>query len=57
MALIFILELEDNKYYVSKTTNIEFRLKQHINLFGDHNGQKKYKSIKILKIINNCDDI
>lgn len=31
---IYILELENNKYYIGKTTNSNFRLKQHYNSDG-----------------------
>jgi predicted GIY-YIG superfamily endonuclease len=31
MKFIYILELENNKYYVGKTTNPYFRLEQHFN--------------------------
>jgi len=52
---IYILELENHKYYVGKTTNHDFRLKQHFNSNGSQ-WTKKYKPIKTMKIINNCDN-
>ena len=36
MVFIYILELENNKYYVGKTTNPNFRLEQHFNNSGSH---------------------
>ena len=54
MTNIYILKLENNKYYVGKTTNPKFRLGQHF----DSNGSawtKKYKPIKVIKLIPNCD--
>lgn len=54
--LIYVLELENNKYYVGKTTNPDFRLKQHFNSYGSE-WTKKYKPKKILEIISNCEDI
>ena len=32
MIYIYVLELENKKYYVGKTTNPDFRLEQHFNL-------------------------
>ena len=52
---IYILLLEDNKYYVGKTYNINMRLEQHNTSKGSL-WTKKYKPIKILKIISDCDD-
>lgn len=55
MVFIYILELENKKYYVGKTTNPDFRLEQHFNSFGSQ-WTKKYKPIKILELKPNCDD-
>lgn len=55
MIFIYILELENKKYYVGKTTNPKFRLNQHFNSSGSQ-WTKKYKPIKILELIPNCDD-
>ena len=55
MVFIYILELENNKYYVGKTTNTAFRLEQHFNNSGSQ-WTKKYKPIKILELKSNCDD-
>jgi hypothetical protein len=55
MVFIYILELENNKYYVGKTTNPDFRLEQHFNNSG-YQWTKKYKPIKILELKSNCDD-
>jgi len=55
MVFIYILELENKKYYIGKTVNPEFRLEQHFNSFGSQ-WTKKYKPKKVLKIIPNCDD-
>ena len=55
MTNIYILKLKNNKYYIGKTNNPQFRLTQHF----DSNGSawtKKYKPIKIIKIIPNCDN-
>ena len=55
MIFIYILELENKKYYVGKTTNPDFRLEQHFNSYGSQ-WTKKYKPIKILELKPNCDD-
>ncbi len=55
MVNIYILELTNNKYYVGKTTNPTFRLEQHFNNNGSAWTQK-YKPIKVIEIIPNCDD-
>ena len=55
MVFIYILELENNKYYVGKTTNPNFRLEQHFNNSGSQ-WTKKYKPINVLEIISNCDN-
>lgn len=56
MALfIYTLQLEQNKYYIGKTKNPFIRLDDHFNGMGT-NWTNKYKPIKILEIISNCDD-
>jgi len=55
MVNIYVLLLEDNKYYIGKTNNPSFRLVQHFNSNGSA-WTKLHKPIKILQIIPNCDD-
>jgi hypothetical protein len=55
MVYIYILELENNKYYVGKTTNPDFRLEQHFNSTGSQ-WTKKYKPIRILELKSDCDN-
>jgi len=55
MVFIYILELENNKYYIGKTSNPDFRLEQHFNSTGSK-WTKKYKPIKLLELKPNCDD-
>jgi len=52
---IYILELEQNKYYIGKTTNIAFRLKDHFESNGAA-WTRKYKPIQVESIIADCDD-
>lgn len=51
---IYILELNENKYYIGKTKNPSFRIDEHFNQNGSE-WTKKYKPIKILENIQNCD--
>ena len=55
MRYIYVLALNCNKYYIGKTSNPHFRIEQHFN-FNGSNWTKKYKPIKILEIIPNCDN-
>jgi len=55
MVFIYILQLEQGKYYVGKTTNPSFRIDKHFTSNGS-SWTKKYKPILILEIIQNCDD-
>lgn len=55
MVYIYILELENNKYYIGKTANPNFRLEQHFNLSGSQ-WTKKYKPKKVLELLPNCDN-
>lgn len=55
MVCIYILKLTNNKYYVGKTNNPNFRLKSHFNKNGSM-WTKKYKPIKVVQILSQCDD-
>jgi len=55
MIYIYILQLEQGKYYIGKTNNPQFRIESHFNFNGSA-WTTKYKPIKIIKIIPNCDD-
>ena len=55
MVFIYILQLEQGKYYVGKTNNPEYRLENHFNSNGSA-WTKLYKPIQVLKIIPDCDD-
>lgn len=52
---IYILGLENGKYYIGKTKNPFFRLKDHFNGIGSE-WTKIHKPIKLIKIIPDCDD-
>lgn len=56
MALfIYVLQCVQNKYYIGKTRQPNFRIEQHLNNDGSA-WTKKYPPIKIIEIIPNCDD-
>ena len=54
MVYIYILQLYNNKYYIGKTNNPKFRIKNHFNSNGTA-WTLKYKPIKVIKLIPNCD--
>ncbi len=53
MVYIYILLLENNKYYIGKTNNPQRRLLEHSNSEGA-SWTKIYKPIKILNVISDC---
>ena len=55
MGFIYILKLEQGKYYIGKTNKPQFRLNNHFNSNGSE-WTKKYKPIKVLDIKKNCDN-
>ena len=54
MVFIYILKLEQNKYYVGKTNNPITRIEDHINSSASE-WTKKYKPIQIYQLIPDCD--
>ena len=50
---IYILKLENNKYYVGKTDNLEKRKQAHLNGTAS-SWTKKYKPLSVDKIIQNA---
>lgn len=50
-TIIYILKLENDKYYIGKTNNLNKRLYQHKNGFGSE-WTKKYKFVKLIETIN-----
>jgi hypothetical protein len=54
MVFIYVLQLEQGKYYIGKTSNPTFRLENHFSSNGSA-WTKKYKPIQVLELIPNCD--
>ena len=55
MVYIYILQLEQGKYYIGKTSNPVLRIDQHFQS-GGAIWTKKYKPLNVLEIIPDCDD-
>ena len=55
MVFIYVLQLEQGKYYIGKTNNPSFRLENHFNSNGSV-WTKKYKPIKVIELLPDCDD-
>lgn len=55
MVFIYILSLENNKYYIGKTNSTDVRINQHFNNKGSE-WTKIYKPIKVVEIIKDSDD-
>tara|TARA_B110000211_G_scaffold214448_1_gene255886 strand:+ start:262 stop:1206 length:945 start_codon:yes stop_codon:yes gene_type:complete len=55
MTTIYILRLTNNKYYIGKTNNPQKRILNHFQRQGS-TWTKKYKPVRIEKIINNADE-
>jgi len=55
MIYIYTLQLEQEKYYIGKTKNPDFRIKQHFQS-GGAIWTTKYKPLNVLEIIPDCDE-
>ena len=55
MVYIYVLNLENGKYYIGKTTNPSFRIDSHFNSNGSA-WTRKYRPVSIESIIPDCDD-
>lgn len=55
MVYIYILQLENDKYYVGKTYKPKIRMEKHFNNNGS-SWTSKYKPLKVIETIPNCDD-
>lgn len=48
MSIVYVLRLDNNKYYVGRTNNLERRIEEHKNGYGSA-WTKKYKFIELIK--------
>lgn len=55
MVFIYILQLEEGKFYVGKTKNPDVRIESHFTSNGSE-WTKKYKPISVVTVIPDCDD-
>jgi cellular nucleic acid-binding protein len=55
MVFIYIIQLEQGKYYIGKTNNPQFRLESHFNSNGSE-WTKIYKPLRVIELKPNCDD-
>jgi len=55
MINIYVLKLEQDKYYIGKSNNSNIRIEQHFLQNGSV-WTKKYKPLEIIEILNNSDD-
>jgi hypothetical protein len=55
MVYIYVLQLEQGKYYIGKTNNPQVRLDHHFNSNGAE-WTKHYKPVRMVELIPNCDD-
>lgn len=54
MVKIYVLKLENDKWYVGKTSNLSLRIEDHVQGFGSV-WTSKHKLLKIEQIYENCD--
>jgi len=55
MVYIYVLKLENNKWYIGKTDSPKFRLDQHFALKGSV-WTNLHKPLEIEEIKSNCDE-
>lgn len=55
MVFIYVIQLQNDKYYIGKTINPHFRIETHFTNNGAE-WTKLHKPIKILELVPNCDD-
>ena len=55
MVYIYVLKLQQNKYYIGKTNNPDVRIDNHFQSNGSQ-WTKKYKPIHLIEIIADCDN-
>lgn len=56
MVFIYILKLKEGKYYIGKTNYPDIRIDEHFTKNCGSQWTKRYKPLKIERIIPDCDD-
>eukprot|EP00835_Amoeboradix_gromovi_P004941 NODE_422_length_8880_cov_0.172759.p4 type:complete len:147 gc:universal NODE_422_length_8880_cov_0.172759:5100-5540(+) len=56
MTSVYVLKLEQGKYYVGKTNNIDRRIEEHFSSQGCE-WTSSYKPIEIIETVENVDDL
>ena len=57
MVFIYVLELEQGKYYIGKTTMPNFRIESHFNTSKYASAYTNlYKPLKVVELIADCLD-
>ena len=54
MVYIYVLKCVNDKYYIGKTTNPNYRLESHFNSLGSH-WTTIHNPIELIELIPNCD--
>ena len=49
-SYIYVLQLEDNKFYVGKTRNPKLRIGDHFSVGGGAKWTQRYKPVKVLEV-------
>lgn len=55
MLFIYVLQLQQGKFYIGKTTNPNVRIDSHFKMTGSE-WTKIYKPVRVVEVIPNCDD-
>ena len=55
MVCIYVLQLEEGKWYIGKTENPGMRLEDHKKGHGSQ-WTRKYNPVKVKKIVPDCDE-
>lgn len=57
MCEIYVLRLEEEKFYVGKTNNVSKRFREHMTGYKSSSWTRKYKPIKIEEIYHDADSL
>ena len=57
MCEIYVLRLEEDKYYVGKTNNVSKRIREHMTGYKSSSWTRKYKPIKLEEVYHDADSL